>query len=113
MIYLSFTVFWKNVKTAHVVVDGVHLKSLEIYESNPLKCPFIHADNGMFIIEYLQSRVLPEYRFDEIMRKASGIKEYNWYEIVRHIHGVSWNDYQWVLFDDEPVKRWEEVRYRP
>lgn len=98
----SFEVFWKDILTASVSVEGSRVKVVR-YVEHPLRQLFASENMTRYQLnKILELRCWDRGRADinEILAHL-GLKDYNPYEIVKKTHGVSWNDYIWFRFPGE------------
>ncbi|MCI9423469.1 hypothetical protein GN277_13425 [Lachnospiraceae bacterium WCA-9-b2] len=101
----SFEVFWKDILTASVSVEGHQVKVVRHVE-HPLRQLFASENMTRYQLnKILEMRCWDRGREDinEILAYL-GLREYNPYEIVKKTHGVSWNDYIWFRFPGENLK---------
>ena len=106
---LCCDIMYKERKTGRLeIVDGKLIKN-EVYTDNLLEhmCP--NSKTFLSVASCLQDRVFPRCRFDEDMKKATGLQEYNVYDILRDTHGVTVNDFLWLKFDGEDIT-WKDVK---
>ena len=61
---------------------------------------------------FLESRCYENNRADlPYILKQAGLTSNNPYEWIHVCHGVTWEDFFWVRFDDEDI-HWDDVRIR-
>ena len=65
------------------------------------------------VIKFLETRCVPKTRdgIQELLRRKYKMKEYSALGICRQTHGVMYNDFLWIKFNDEQT-RFEDVRIR-
>lgn len=112
---LRFSIMWKNDKMADVVMNQNTCKvSVKKYSEHPLHQPFHMRNIGVRnIYDFVKRRVFEESRPDKAeLLSHLNLKEYNPYAIVRRTHGVSYDDYLWIKFEDDTDLTWEKVHIR-
>ena len=109
---ISFSVFWKDEKTADVTVFESSA-SIKRYTNNPAKQLFCKNEISLFELgEIFKWRCWDENR--ENMEKylyKLGIHEFNPYKICRKTHGVMYQDKIWFKFKGEELA-WDDVKCR-
>ena len=100
----TFEVYWKDEITARVYVKK-HNVTVSRFTDNPGKQLFAQKKMTRFQLgKIFEMRCWEKGRPDimEILKNI-GLSEYNPYEIVKHTHGVSYNDFIWFRFPGEKL----------
>ena len=109
-----FSVYWRNEKTADVVISADRTAVTYVkYTDEIPKVPFLFENPSVEqMYDFIESRCMPKQRtqlqdyLDELE-----LEEYNPWDIVKRTHGVMWEDFLWFKFPDENVS-WDEVKVR-
>ena len=108
----SFSVFWKDEKTADVTVDS-SVARIERYTENPAKQLFCRNEMTLFELgEIFMWRCWDQKRenIEKYLYKL-GIMQFNPYRICRKTHGVMYQDNIWFKFEGEALS-WVDVKCR-
>lgn len=104
-------VMYMNTKVGRLeIVNGKLIKN-EVYTDNIMEHPFPNSHTLMDILGILKNRVICKERFDDDLKRMTGIKEYNVYDLLHNTHGVDIDDFTWFKFDGEDIT-WNDVRVR-
>lgn len=111
---MFFTVMHKNLPVAEITISDdkkkVHIKKLV---SDSLYQPFGGDKLDLErVYNFLKSRCYEDGRADlrQILAEA-GMTENNPWEWVKITHGVTYDDFFWIRFEDEQIT-WEDVSIR-
>ena len=107
-------VYWKNDLTCHIKVRGSSV-SFRNYAIDPVKLPFgvktiVTQDD---LEEFFKDRCFPQERTNskQILRNL-GIDCYEPELICRKTHGMQFDDFMWLQFNDEPQVYWNDIKLR-
>ena len=111
---MMYHIMWKNKNIADVDLNldkkHIHMKK---YDTGT-RIQFFPGDSITIyqFYAFLKSRCYEDDRADlkDILKQAE-MESNNPYEWVKLTHGVTWEDYMWIKFDNEDIT-WEEVRIR-
>lgn len=109
---LEFDVMFKEEAVAHIVVNN-KLCEVDTYNNIPYKQPFFKKPvTRGYVNAFLEKRVVPKDKanIEEVLNQLN-VKAYNVIEILKKTHGVSFDDFFWVKFNNENIT-WDEVRIR-
>ena len=68
--------------------------------------------NKSSVYEFLEDRCFPKTRANcKRVLQRLGLDYYDAYLICKKTHGVLWEDFNWIRFDNESVT-WEDVKLR-
>lgn len=102
---IGLDVYWGNEYTGRLEINDLTLIKNECYiDGNSIGCvakyPFKNIKDGKNAIEMLMDRVVPPERANikEIL-EAYGLKEYNWFELLKKTHGACMDDFLWFKID--------------
>ena len=114
---VSFKIMWKNIEIVDVqIIDLMHIKCtyypvVEMARYIPYELRDKNTNINV-IKDYLETRCVPRTRVNiDKLLNSNGLDYYDPYEIVRISHGVQWEDYVWIKFEDESLV-WEDVKIR-
>ncbi len=110
----NFTVMFKNEEVTRVYVSADH-KNVVIEKLHPdgIKQPFSGNKLDLErVYDFLKDRCFEDgyHDLDRVL-EIVGIESNNPWEWNRKTHGVTWEDYFWVKFEDEDIV-WEDVKWR-
>ena len=111
LVTIKCDVYHRYTKVGRLEIENGKLLRNDVYTDNILLHPCPRSTNVVDILGILKSRVLPECRCDAGMLQHMGLKEYNVWDILRHTHGVDFDDFCWLKFDGEDIT-WDDVRVR-
>ena len=111
---MIYHIMWMDEPVADVVTDEKN-KIVDFKKIMPdgLKQPFSGEPFSIFrFYDFLKSRCYEDGRdgLNEIL-EAADMTWNNPYEWVMITHGVTWDDFFWIKFNDETIK-WKDVRVR-
>lgn len=109
---LKFKVMFKNETVASVVIDKDKL-NIETYTEIPYKQPFLKKPVTLdYVKSFLEKRAVSKDKSNiaEILSQLN-LKEYDIIEILKKTHGVNFDDFLWLKFNDENIT-WNEVKLR-
>lgn len=109
MYNLKFDVYFKDMKTGRIELEGMQIVKKECYINIAeykypfIYFPFLNVNSGQMVRQMLSERVIPPDRgdMDEIL-KANNIPEYNFYTLLEYNHGIKYDDFTWFKFDHLP-----------
>ena len=104
-------VMYKENKVGRLEIKDTKLIKNDVYTDNIMEHPFPRSTQLMDILKILGERVICKERFNDEMKRATGVKEYNVYDILRNTHGVDVDDFTWFKFDGEKID-WSDVKVR-
>lgn len=80
---------------------------VEVNVMHPFKNGIVNGDD---VYSFLIERVFDFGRGDrDELLSLLGLKEYNAYEIAKKTHGILFQDFIWLKFDDDEIE-WAEVK---
>ena len=91
-------VMFRDRKVGRLEIVNSKLIKNEVYTDNLMEHPFPRSKDMMTILEILKGRVICRERFTEEIQRATGLKEYNVYGLLRDNHGLNINEYSWLKF---------------
>ena len=109
---IKFDVMFKDEKVASITVKDNTVHDLT-YTDIRYKQPFIKKPVTIdFVNSFLERRSIPQNRnnIDEILFNL-GLNEYNMLDILKKTHGVSFDDFWWIKFENEDLN-WKDVKVR-
>lgn len=110
----NFTVMHKNEESAYVHVSSDH-KEVSVIKILPdgMKQPFSGNKLDLErVYNFLKDRCFEDGYADlEHVLEMCNMSFNDPWEWNRKTHGVSWEDYFWIKFDDEDIT-WEDVKWR-
>lgn len=111
---LSFTVLFQDEEVAKVILSS-DKKKVEIIKLIPdgIKQPFGGARQDLArVYDFLKSRCYENDRADlETILATAGMSSNNPWQWVKKTHGVTYEDFFWIRFENESLT-WNEVRIR-
>lgn len=96
-------VMFRDRKVGRLEIVNSKLIKNEVYTDNLMEHPFPRSKDMMTILEILKGRVICRERFTEEIQRATGLKEYNVYGLLRDNHGLNINEYSWLKFERHRV----------
>lgn len=111
---LLFSVMWKAEKVSDIYKDMATGEYLVLnYTDDLVKLAFAGGSvTEDRIYDYFESRCIDRARPDMKERlQEIGLNTFNPYKIAKVIHGVLWDDYQWIKFPGDSIG-WEDVKLR-
>ncbi len=91
---------WRNVRCGDM---GINICCDVMFRGRKVEHPFPRSKDMMTILEILKGRVICRERFTEEIQRATGLKEYNVYGLLRDNHGLNINEYSWLKFERHRV----------
>lgn len=111
MVNLCFDLYWKDEKVGRVeIVNNVLVKN-EVYTSDFYKQPYARIKNAMDMVSALHERVMCPERWEKFQLEAIGLKEYDFYKILRAYRGICYDDFFWLRFDGDTVS-YRDIKIR-
>ncbi len=108
----NFKVFYQNELTADVKIcdNKVYITR---YTTHIAKQIFAKEEMTLYELgEVIKTRCWDPNRDNiEAYLKKLGLTEFNIYEIVRHTHGLMFQDYIWFLFEGETIT-YDDIKIR-
>ena len=116
---MVYHIMFRNTPVADVIREKYFVASIHKYVKDGPCQPFWgdmeklsrQALTNRFYM-FLKDRCYEDGRADlPVILEQAGLTSNNPYEFVRLSHGVTYEDFFWIKFDDEDI-RWEDVRVR-
>ena len=107
----KFQIMWKDAVVADVETTAGEDK-IKVHTHKEFPGVLSNANSRRRIYDFIKSRCPERDRGDinEIL-SAMGLREYDPWKIVRITHGVDWDDFYWIRFENEDLT-WKDVRVR-
>lgn len=96
-------------EVAHSKIINGKLKTVETYTNIPYEQPFLKKPVNIDYVKYLLKRRAVSPCKSDI--KEVHLNDSEIIEILKETHGVSYNDFLWIKFDNESLI-WNDVRLR-
>lgn len=108
---IKFDVMFKDEKVASIAVKDNDVY-VSIYTDIRYKQPFNKIVSLEYIERFLEDRCIPRNRqnINEVLGNL-GLENYDVIEILKKTHGVSFDDFWWIKFENEGLN-WKDVKVR-
>ena len=108
---IKFDVMFKDEKVASITVKDNTVHALT-YTDIRYKQPFNKIVSLEYIERFLEDRCIPRNRqnINELLVNL-GLENYDVIEILQKTHGVSFDDFCWIKFENEDLN-WKDVKVR-
>lgn len=108
---IKFDVMFKDEKVASIAVKDNDVY-VSIYTDIRYKQPFNKIVSLEYIERFLEDSCIPRNRqnINEVLGNL-GLENYDVIEILKKTHGVSFDDFWWIKFENEGLN-WKDVKVR-
>ena len=108
---IKFDVMFKDEKVASITVKDNTVHALT-YTDIRYKQPFNKIVSLEYIERFLEDRCIPRNRqnINELLVNL-GLENYDVIEILKKTHGISFDDFWWIKFENEDLN-WKDVKVR-
>ena len=111
----SFKTYWRDTLTCEVWVKNGEV-TFKNYVDNPIMIPFGVSTEANLddLEEFFEERCFPRERANckELLRDL-GLDCYEPELICRKLHGLQFDDFMWIKFDNDPESLcWNDIKLR-